>query len=88
MDIGEGLCFGEGCERCKPDDSQTCTPWAKNKNKIKKKKNPFHISDRTRDIRNSSDEILSFYLGDNGMHKNFYSHVICHGGLFIHLSNG
>ena len=39
MDIGEGLCFGECCERCKPDDLQTCTPWANNKNKIKKKRN-------------------------------------------------
>ena len=25
MDIGEGMCYGECCEMCKPDDSQTCT---------------------------------------------------------------
>ena len=28
MDIGEGMCYGECCEMCKPDDSQTCTPGA------------------------------------------------------------
>ena len=26
MDIGEGMCYGECCEVCKPGDSQTCTP--------------------------------------------------------------
>lgn len=51
-------------------------------------KNPFHISDRTQGNRISSGEILSFYSGDKDTHKDFhYSHVICHGGLFIHLSN-
>ena len=32
MDIGEGegMCFGECCEVCKPGDSQTCTPGDKN----------------------------------------------------------
>ena len=25
MDIGEGMCYGECCELCKTDDSQTCT---------------------------------------------------------------
>ena len=30
MDIGEGMCFGECCEMCKPGDSQTCTPGDKN----------------------------------------------------------
>ena len=25
MDIGEGMCYGECCEVCKPGDSQTCT---------------------------------------------------------------
>ena len=28
MDIGEGMCYGECCELCKPDKSQTCTPEA------------------------------------------------------------
>ena len=30
MDIGEGMCCGECCEMCKPDDSHTCTPGANN----------------------------------------------------------
>lgn len=30
MDIGEGMCFDECCEVCKPGDSQTCTPGANN----------------------------------------------------------
>ena len=30
MDIGEGMCYGECCEMCKPDDSQTCTSGANN----------------------------------------------------------
>ena len=30
MDIGEGMCYGECCEVCKPGDSQTCTPGANN----------------------------------------------------------
>ena len=42
MDIGEGMCYGECCEVCKPGDSQTCTPGDKNilyvYKKIKKKK--------------------------------------------------
>ena len=30
MDIGEGMCYGECYEVCKPGDSQTCTPGANN----------------------------------------------------------
>ena len=30
MDIGEGMCYSECCEVCKPGDSQTCTPGDKN----------------------------------------------------------
>ena len=30
MDIGEGMCYGECCEMCKPGNSQTCTPGDKN----------------------------------------------------------
>ena len=30
MDIGEGMCFCECCEVCKPGNSQTCTPGDKN----------------------------------------------------------
>ena len=30
MDFGEGMCYGECCEVCKPGDSQTCTPGDKN----------------------------------------------------------
>ena len=30
MDIGEGMCYGECCEVCKPGDSQTCTARDKN----------------------------------------------------------
>ena len=30
MDIGEGVCYGECYEVCKPGDSQTCTPGANN----------------------------------------------------------
>ena len=45
IDIGEDMCYGECCEVCKLDDSQTCTPGAKNtfyvykkiKNKLNKK---------------------------------------------------
>ena len=41
MDIGEGMSYGECCEMCKSDDSQTCTPGANdmlyvNKNNFKK----------------------------------------------------
>ena len=37
MDIGEGMCFGECCEVCKPGDSQTCTPGANNSLYVNKK---------------------------------------------------
>ena len=37
MDIGEGMCFGECCEVCKPGDSQTCIPGDKNICLFKKK---------------------------------------------------
>ena len=30
MDIREGVCYGECCEVCKSDNSQTCTPMANN----------------------------------------------------------
>ena len=30
MDIGKGMCYGECCELCKTDDSQTCTPETNN----------------------------------------------------------
>ena len=30
MDIGEGMCYDECCEMCKPGESQTCTPGDKN----------------------------------------------------------
>ena len=30
MDTGEGMCYGESCEVCKSDDSQTCTPGVNN----------------------------------------------------------
>ena len=30
MDTGEGMCYGECCEVCKPGNSQTCTPGDKN----------------------------------------------------------
>ena len=30
MDIGEGMCYGECFEMCKPDESQTCIPGANN----------------------------------------------------------
>ena len=30
MDNGEGMCYDECCEVCKPGDSQTCTPEDKN----------------------------------------------------------
>ena len=43
MDIGEGMCYGECSEVCKPGNSQTCTPgdkntlyvYLKNNNKLK-----------------------------------------------------
>ena len=37
MDIGEGVCYGECCEVCKPDDSQTCTPVSNNTLYVNKK---------------------------------------------------
>ena len=37
MDIGEGMCYGECCEVCKPGDSQTCNPRANNRLYINKK---------------------------------------------------
>ena len=37
MDIGEGMCYGECCEWCKPGDSQTCTPGANNTLYVNKK---------------------------------------------------
>ena len=30
MDIGEGMCYGEHCELCKTDDSQTYSPETNN----------------------------------------------------------
>ena len=30
MDIGEGMCYDECCEMCKPDNSQTSSPGDKN----------------------------------------------------------
>ena len=30
MHIGEGMCYGECCEVCKPGDSQNCIPGANN----------------------------------------------------------
>lgn len=30
MDVGEGMGYGERCEVCKADDSQTCTHEASN----------------------------------------------------------
>ena len=37
MDIGEGMCYGECFEVCKPDDSQTCIPGANNTLYVNKK---------------------------------------------------
>ena len=37
MDIGEGMCYGECCEVCKPGDSQTCTPGANDTLYVNKK---------------------------------------------------
>ena len=37
MDIGEGMCYGEYCEVCKPGDSQTYTPRANNALYVNKK---------------------------------------------------
>ena len=37
MDIGEGMCYGDCCEVCKPVDSQTCTPGANNTLYVNKK---------------------------------------------------
>ena len=45
MDIGEGMCHGEFCELCKPDDSQTYIPEANNTLCVNFKKDenyPFH----------------------------------------------
>lgn len=30
IDIGEGMCYGEHCELCKTDGSQTCIPETNN----------------------------------------------------------
>jgi len=38
MDIGESMCYGERCELCKTDESQTCTPETNNTLCINKKK--------------------------------------------------
>ena len=37
MDIGEGMCYGECSEVCKPDDLQTRTPGANNTLYVNKK---------------------------------------------------
>ena len=37
MDIGEGMCYDEGCEMCKCDDSQICTLGANNTLYVNKK---------------------------------------------------
>ena len=39
MDVGEGLCYGECCELCKTDDSQTCNPESNNTLHVNKNKN-------------------------------------------------
>ena len=38
MDTGEGMCYGECCELCKTDDSQTCTPEANNTLYVKRER--------------------------------------------------
>ena len=38
MDIGEGMCYAECCEMCKPGDSQTCTPGTNNTLYVNQKK--------------------------------------------------
>lgn len=30
MDLGKSICYGECCELCKTDESQTCTPETNN----------------------------------------------------------
>ena len=37
MDIGEGMCYGECCEVCKPGNSQNCTTAANNAFYVNKK---------------------------------------------------
>ena len=46
IDIGEGMGYGECCELCKADDSQTCAPEANNTvyvNLKKKEKNSANM---------------------------------------------
>ena len=38
MDIGEGMCYGECCELCKTDESQTCAPETNNTLYVNKNK--------------------------------------------------
>ena len=38
MDIGEGMCYGEHCELCQTDESQTCTPETNNTLYVNKKR--------------------------------------------------
>ena len=37
MDTGEGMCYGEHCELCKTDESQTSTPETNNTSYVNKK---------------------------------------------------
>ena len=44
MDTGEGMCYGEHCELCKTDESQTCTPETNNTLYVNlKKRKKTHI---------------------------------------------
>ena len=43
MDTGEGMCYGECCEVCKPGNSQTCTPGANNTYMLIKKTKTLNI---------------------------------------------
>ena len=53
MGIGEGMCYGECCEVCKPGDSQTCTPGANNTLYVYKKKfKNYKLKKRIRFVRN------------------------------------
>ena len=54
MDIGEGMCYDECCEVCKPSNSQTCTSGTNNTlyvNLKKKREKPQEMA--TKAIHNS-----------------------------------
>ena len=61
MDTGEGMCYGECCEMCKTDDSQTCTPGTNNTLYVNLKNQDKNQGKRNREGEGLFKKFLFFY---------------------------